>query len=162
MTLRQVLDHDTLARRLIEVTRTYDSPMTTQDPGQDFGPDDSPGELGTLFDSSPARSAQTSVAAVTAFVLGLLAILAVPFSLAMTLSLGMAAVALVSSIAGMARASRPEIAGGLLASVAMVLALTTLALVGLRYIGVDTAFGDGLAPTLRDWLDALNGLVPAP
>ena len=74
--------------------------------------------------------------------------LAVPFSLAMALCVALAAVALVSSVVGMARASRPDVAGGLLASVGMVLALATLALVGLRYIGLDTAFGDGLAPTL--------------
>ena len=76
--------------------------------------------------------------------------------------LAAAAVALVSSIVGMARASRPDVAGGLLASVGMVLAVTTLVSVGLRYVGVDTAFGDALAPTLADWLAALNALLPAP
>ena len=44
----------------------------------------------------------------------------------------------------------------------MVLALTTLVSIGLRYVGVDTAFGDALAPTLADWLAALNALLPAP
>jgi hypothetical protein len=149
--------------------------MTTQDlghPGQDLGrapvPGDGdteasgPGALGTLFESSPARSVQTSAAALTAFVLGLLAVLAVPFSLTMALCVGLAAVALVSSVVGMARASKPGIAGGLLASVGMVLSLVTLALVGLRYLGLDTAFGDGLAPTFTDWLDALNTLLPTP
>ena len=49
---------------------------TVPNPGPIDGPDDgSSGALGTLFDSSPARSGQTSVAAVTAFVLGLLALL---------------------------------------------------------------------------------------
>ncbi len=137
--------------------------MTTQDLGLGTAhEEESSGALGRLFDSSPARSVQTSVAAVIAFVLGLFAVLAVPFSLMMTLCLGMACVALVSSIVGMARATRPGIAGGVLASAGMVLALATLALVGLRYIGLDTAFGDGLAPTLTDWLDALNALLPAP
>ncbi len=137
--------------------------MTTQDLAPDTAPDDgSSGEFGTLFDSSPAPSVQTSVAAVVAFVLGLLGFLAMPFSLTMALSVGMAVVSLVASIVGMARASRPDVAGGLLASVAMVLALLTLALVGRRYIGLDTAFVDGLAPTLADWLDALNTLLPAP
>jgi hypothetical protein len=101
-------------------------------------------------------------AAVTAFVLGLLAALAVPFALAMALSGSLAAVALVSSVVGMARASRPGVAGSLLASLGMVLALATLGLVGLRYVGLDTAFGDALAPTIADWLDALNALLPAP
>ncbi len=120
------------------------------------------GALGTLFDSSPARSVQTSCAAVTAFVLGLLGTLAVPFSLTMALSAGMAAVALVSSIIGLARASRPAVAGGLLASLGLVLGLAILTLVGLRYLGLDTAFGDGAVPTLREGLDWLNGLLPTP
>lgn len=141
--------------------------MTQHDLGQalvlDTGADDEgSGALGTLFDSSPARSVQTSSAAATAFVLGLLGALAVPFSLTMALSGGMATVALVCSIVGLARASRPAVAGGLLASVGLVLALATLALVGLRYLDLDTAFGDGLVPTLRDGLDWLNGLLPTP
>ncbi len=137
--------------------------MTTQDLALDTAPgDDSSGALGTLFDSSPARSVQTSLAAVTGFVLGLLAILAVPFSLTMVLSGALAVVALVASVTGMARASRPDVAGGLLASVGLVLALATMALIGLRYAGLDTAFGDALVPTLVDWLDALNVLLPAP
>ena len=141
--------------------------MTQQDLGQDraldTGPDDDvPGALGTLFDSSPAKSVQTSAAAVIAFACGLLGILAVPFALTMALSAGLAAVALVASIVGMARASRPAVAGGLLASAGMVLALATLALVGLRYLGLDTAFGDGSVPTIRDGLDWLNGLLPTP
>ena len=44
----------------------------------------------------------------------------------------------------------------------LVLALVTLALVGLRYLGLDTAFGDGSVATLDDWLDWLNGLLPTP
>lgn len=132
--------------------------MTTHD----LGNDDAAGDLGTLFDGSPAPDVHTSAAAETAFVLGLFALLAVPFSLAMTLCLGMAAVALVCSIVGLARASKPAVAGGALAAVGLVLALATLGLVGLRYIGIDTAFGDGLTPTLLDWLAALNTLVPAP
>ena len=147
--------------------------MTTSDlgPGLAYDADpegdppgalDSSGALGTLFDTSPAREVSTSAAAETAFVLGLVAVLAVPFPLAMTLCVGLAGVAVVSAIFGMARASKPGFAGGVLAAVGLVLALATLSLVGLRYIGVDTAVGDGLVPTLRDWLTALNGLLPAP
>src|ERR1700742_3870230 len=101
--------------------------MTQQDLGQDRTLGTARGEetsgslssgaLGTLFDSSPVRSVQTSSAAVTGFALGLLGVLAVPFTLTMALSTGLAAVALVASIVGMARASRPDVAGGLLASV---------------------------------------------
>lgn len=124
--------------------------------------DEASDALGTLFDSSPARPVQTSSAAAVGFVLGLFGVLAVPFSLTMALSAGTAAVALVCSIIGMARASRPGVAGGLLASVGLVLSLASLALVGLRYLGLDTAFGDGLVPALRDGLDWLNGLLPVP
>ena len=147
--------------------------MTQQDLGQALGQapvlgttrgtaadDDESGELGRLFASSPARPVQTSAAAATAFVLGLLGALAVPFSLTAALSVGLGGVALVVSIVGLARASRPAVAGGLLASLGLVLALATLALVGLRYAGLDTAFGDGAVPTLHDGLDWLNGLLP--
>ena len=85
-----------------------------------------------------------------------------PFALTMALSAGLAAVALVTSIVGMARASRPDVAGGVLAAVGLVLALAALALVGLRYLGIDTAFGDASVPTIRDWLHSLNGLLPSP
>ena len=134
-------------------------PFPTLGTAEDDGASDA---LGTLFDSSPARSVQTSSAAAIGFVLGLLGALAVPFSLTMALSGGLAAVALVFSIVGLARASRPAVAGGLLASVGLVLSLASLALVGLRYLGLDTAFGDGSISTLHDVLDWLNGLLPTP
>lgn len=141
--------------------------MTTQDLGQPqpFGAsatEDSPGALGTLFETSPAYDVQTSAAAETAFVLGLLAALTVPFSLTMALSVAMAGVALVSSIVGLARASKPRFTGGVLSSLGLVLALLSLALVGLRYLGLETTFGDDFVPTLRDWLVSLNGLLPTP
>jgi hypothetical protein len=137
--------------------------MTQQDLGHDLGQDlDAPGELGSLFDASPAPEVQTSAAAEAGFVLGLFAVLAMPFALSLALSVGLAAVALVCSTFGLARASRPGYAGGVLAALGLVLALGTLALVGLRYAGIDTAFGDGAVPTLRDWLDSLNTLLPTP
>jgi hypothetical protein len=141
--------------------------MTQQDLGQppvlDTGVDDEEsGALGTLFAGSPARSVHTSLPAAVGFVLGLLGALAAPFSLTMALSVGMAAVALLASIVGMARASRPAVAGGLLASLGLVLALATAALIALRYVGLDTAFGDPAVPTLRDGLEWLNGLLPTP
>lgn len=141
--------------------------MTTQDLGPAFPqaaspPEGSPGALGTLFDTSPAHDVQTSAAAATGFVLGLLAVLAVPFSLTMVLGVAMASVGLVSSILGLARASRARFTGGVLASLGLVLALLTVALVGLRYLGLDTTFGDDSLPTLRDWISTLNDLLPAP
>ena len=116
--------------------------------------------LGVLFESSPARVVHTSAAAEIAFLCGLVAILAVPFSLTAAVCVGLAAVGLVTSIVGLARASKPAVAGGLLASIGLVLSLGTLTLVGLRYLGIDTAVGDAAVPTLTDWLTALNNLLP--
>ena len=103
----------------------------------------------------------TSAAAVTAFVLGLLAVLAAPFSLAMaSVRSGHRCPGELDRRDGPCQPTGRV--GGLLASLGMVLAVTTLFSVGLRYVGVDTAFGDALAPTLADWLAALNALLPAP
>jgi hypothetical protein len=146
--------------------------MTTQDLGHDLGhrprrpssadtaPDDD--ALDALFKSSPARNVHTSAAAEVGFLAGLVAVLAAPFSLMLVLCLGVSAVGLVTSVIGLARASRPAVAGGLLASVGLVLSLAGLALVGLRYAGIDTAVGDSVVPTFADWLAALNTLVPKP
>lgn len=118
--------------------------------------------LGELFERSPARVVHTSAAAEIAFLSGLLALLAVPFSLMAGLCVGLSALGLVTSIVGLARASRPAVAGGLLASIGLVLSLGTLTLVGLRYLGIDTEVGDAALPTLADWLAALNSLLPSP
>ena len=58
------------------------------------------------------------------------------------------------------RASRPTVSGGLLASLGLVLCVLTAALVGLRYLGIDTAVGDQALPTLAEWLGGLNDLLP--
>jgi hypothetical protein len=138
--------------------------MTTRALGEDLGQDhlrDRDG-LGELFDSSPARPVHTSAAAETAFLSGTVAALAAPFSLMLAVSLGLAAIGLVTSVVGLARASRRAVAGSLLASVGLVLSLAALALLGVRYLGIDTAFADGAVPTLVDWLTALNQLLPSP
>ncbi len=142
--------------------------MTTQDlgrpvgqapPERDTGLDDD-AALGVLFASSPALPVHTSAAAEIGFVAGLLAVLAVPFSLTLALACGLAVLALVSSIVGLARASRPIVAGSLLASLGLVLSLATAGLVALRYAGIDTAVGDDALPTLADGLRTLNDLLP--
>ncbi len=136
--------------------------MTTQDLGRDLergeAPEDDP--LGELFVRSPALPVHTSAAAEVGFLSGLVAVVAVPFSLMTAVCVGLAAVALVSSVLGLARASRPLVAGGLLASIGLVLSLVTFALVGLRYLGIDTTVGDAAVPTLVDWLRSLNDLLP--
>ena len=80
--------------------------------------------LGSLFVSSPARRVHTSAASETAFVTGLLAIATVPFSATLGLAAILAVGALLTSILGLARSSRPAVAGSLLAAVGLVLALT--------------------------------------
>jgi hypothetical protein len=142
--------------------------MTTQDLGHPLGPDlgRSPtardDALGALFDSSPARTVKTSAAAETAFVVGVLALLLSPFSLMAALCLGLATLGLVTSIFGMARASRPRTSGGVLAAVGLVTSIAAAAVIGLRYLGIDTAVGDATVPTLADWLRSLNDLLPPP
>ena len=142
--------------------------MTTQrlEPGVSGPPaaESAPGDdaLGALFASSPARVVRTSAAAEVAFLCGLVAVLAVPFSLMAAVCVGLSAVGLVTSIVGLARASKPGVSGGLLASIGLVLSLATLSLVGLRYLGIDTAVGDAAVPTLADWLAGLNTLLPTP
>ena len=103
---------------------------------------------------------KTSAAAETAFVVGVFALLLSPFSLMAALCLGLAAVGLVASVLGMARASRPGRPAVLLAAVGLVSSLAAAALIGLRYLGIDTAFGDATVPTLADWLRSLNDLLP--
>ena len=97
-----------------------------------------------------------------AFVAGLAALLAVPFTLMLVVCLGLSAVGLVTSVIGLARASRPDVAGGVLASLGLVLCIGTIALVALRYAGIDTTVGDPVVSALTDWLSALNTLVPTP
>jgi hypothetical protein len=118
--------------------------------------------LRALFESSPARDVRTSAAAVVAFLAGLTAMLTVPFSLMLVVCLALSAVALVASVCGLARASRPDVAGGVLASLGLVLCIATFGVVALRYAGIDTAVGDPVVSTLTDWLTALNTTVPAP
>ncbi len=140
--------------------------MTSQDvgrvavSGRSAEPGRGDGSLATLFDRSPARPVHTSAAAEIGFLAGLAGFVAVPFSLMAALCLGLSAVGLVCSIVGLARASRPGVAGGLLASLGLVLCVLTAALVGLRYLGIDTAVGDQALPTFAEWLGGLNDLLP--
>lgn len=134
----------------------YDRDMATYG----AAPDD--GGLQGLFEVSPDRPVHTSAAAEAGFVLGLVALVASPFSMLHALSLGGAAAAALFGLVGVATTSRPNVAGRLLAPVGLALAFAVLALVGVRYLGVDTAFGDALVPTLRGWLETLNGVLPRP
>jgi hypothetical protein len=115
-----------------------------------------------LFDSSPDRPIHTSAAAELAFVLGLVALAAVPFSLMHAASAGLAGLGAVLGIVGIATTSRPDVAGRVLAPLGLFCCLTVLTLVGVRYAGLDTAFGDDLVPTFLTWLQDLNAWFPTP
>jgi hypothetical protein len=118
--------------------------------------------LEALFDRSPAPDAHTSVAAECSFLVGLIALGAAPFSVMHAASLVLSVLGMFFGLVGVAAASRPDRTGGVLAPLGMLFSFAVLVLVGLRYLGIDTAFGDGLVPTLRDWLDDLNGYLPKP
>jgi hypothetical protein len=115
--------------------------MTTQDLGR------ADGDLGVLFDRSPEDRAHTAPAAEVSFVLGLVALAIAPFTLTFGLCVMLAGLCVVTSVVGLAQAS---------------LSLGALALVGLRYLDVDTAFGDSLVPHIHSMLQSLNDLVPSP
>jgi len=123
-------------------------------------PDD--GSFQELFEASPDREVHTSAAAETGFLVGLVAILAAPFSVTYGLSLVTGVLGAAFGLVGVATTSRPNVAGRVLAPFGLFLGMTALAMVGMRYLGVDTAFGDGLVPTIRGWLDALNSRLPLP
>lgn len=120
------------------------------------------GGLQELFTASPDPEVHTSAAAETAFLIGLVALVSAPFSVMRGMSLATAAVAALCGLAGVATTRRPNVAGRMLAPAGLFFAIIALVLVGLRYLNVDTAFGDELVPTLHNWLDSLNSRLPLP
>ena len=112
--------------------------------------------MDVLLDSSPEPGVHTSAAAEIAFLLGLVALFSAPFSITTGLSVGTGAAALLVGGIGMVTTSRKYVAGKALVPLSLVLGLVAMAVVGLRYLGVDTAFGDAWVPTITDWLDTLN------
>lgn len=132
--------------------------MTMRSLGHDVGSD----SFREVFDNSPAQPVYTSACAEAGFVAGLAGVLSAPFSLLMALCLGLGAVGVLTSIVGLARASRRDVAGGQLAAIGLVCSLATLALVSVRFAGIETTVGDSLVPMLHDWLRSLNSLVPQP
>src|ERR687887_329366 len=94
-----------------------------------------------LFESSPAVRVHTSAAAEIAFLLGLIALCAAPFAMMHVLTLGLGGLGIFFAVAGVATSSRPNVSGGSLAAVGVLFSCIALVLVGLRYLGLDTAFG---------------------
>ena len=135
---------------------SYRERMSELDPADPSGED----ALSALLEASPDLQVHTSAAANLGFILGLTALVASPFSLLMALSAGLAAVALVVSVVGLARASRAVVAGTVLASAGLVLSLLAGTVVGLRYVGIDTTVGDATVPGMHDALVWLNSLLP--
>ena len=118
--------------------------------------------LSELFDASPDVGAHTSTAAEAALLLGVASLFAAPFSVMFAVSAGLAVLGLVCGMVGLATTSRRDVTGSALAPVGLVASLVTLALLGLRYLGVDTAFGDRFASDLQAALEVLNSLLPQP
>jgi hypothetical protein len=126
-----------------------------------YGASPEDGGLRALFESSPAApEARTSAAAEAGFLLGLVAVIAGLFSVTQALSLGAACLGTLFGMVGVATTSRPNVAGRVLAPVGLLLAIAAFLLVILRYLGLDTAFGDAMVPTMGRWLADLNGLLP--
>ena len=113
-----------------------------------------------LFDGPSGERVHTSAAAEMSLLLGLFALLASPFSVMQTVVLGAGALGFVLAIGGMAATSNPRVAGRALVPLGLATSVVALVLVGMRYLGADTAFGDELVPTIAAWLAELNSLFP--
>lgn len=127
-----------------------------------FGATPEDSGLQGLMAASPDRGVHTSAAAEIAFVLGLIAIVAAPFQMTYALSLATGVLGFVIGFVGFASSSRPNVAGQALAPLGILFGCAAIVVVGLRYLGVDTAFGDDLAPTLQGWMESLNSRLPQP
>lgn len=124
--------------------------------------EESGSRLSELFEVSPEVEAHTSTAAELALLLGLAALLASPFSMMFALSAGIALLAFFFAMVGLATTSRPGTAGAVLVALGLLFSVGALAALGVRYLGVDTAFGDDLLPRLLTALEFLNAQVPHP
>ncbi|HEY3001084.1 MAG TPA: hypothetical protein VGJ44_01930 [Kribbellaceae bacterium] len=118
--------------------------------------------LEDLLESSPEPRAHTSVAAEAALLTGLGALLTAPFSVLYSLSAGLAAVALLCGFVALVTTRRPDLAGSALGSFGLGFGLLALALLAVRFAGVDTAFGDSVVPWLADLLQRGNARLPQP
>jgi hypothetical protein len=118
--------------------------------------------LRTLMAVSPESPVHMSMAAEAALLLGLGAVLAAPFSAFFSVSVVLAVLALCFGIAAMVTTRAPEMAGSAVSTLGLALAVLALVLVGLRYAGLDTAFGDDVAPWLLEQLQSLNSNLPQP
>ena len=125
---------------------------------------DSPsGELGlqALMDEAQPL-ARTSAAAEIALVCGLGALLIAPFSILFGLAGLFGTVAVASGLVGLITTSRSDVAGSALTAFGLCFGLVAVALIGVRYLGLDTAFGDSALPWIADQLHHWNTRLPQP
>lgn len=94
--------------------------------------------------------------------LALAALLAAPFSVMHAVAVALAVVGAACAVGDMVATSNPRVSGRALVPLALGFAAVTLLTVGLRYLGLDTAFGDDLRPQLQGWLESLNSLFARP
>ena len=118
--------------------------------------------LSELFDASPDYHSHTSLAAELGLLLGLASVITAPFSVTFAASLGLAVIGFGFALVGVVTTSRREITGGVLAPLGILCSFITVTLLGLRYLGLDTAFGDRFIPDLLAALEFLNSRLPSP
>ena len=118
--------------------------------------------LDALIESSPASRVRMSMAAESALVCGLGAVLTATFSILFGVALALSALALVTGLVGLITTRRPEVAGSALNVLGLLLALLALALIGVRYLGIDTTVGDPVLPWIADQLHHWNAKLPQP
>jgi hypothetical protein len=118
--------------------------------------------LQELLDGSPEPRAHTSVAAETAWLTGLGALVTAPFSILYSLSAALAGVAVLCGFVALVTTRRPELAGSALGSFGLVFGLIAVALLAARFAGVDTAVGDAIVPWFADLLQRGNTYLPHP
>lgn len=118
--------------------------------------------LDALFEASPDLGVHTSAAAETGLILGLAALASAPFSVMHGVALVLGLLGAAVSFVGVVATSRANVAGRALAPWGLACACVALIIVLPRYLGLDTAFGDGILPWLRDVLEQLNARVDQP
>lgn len=117
--------------------------------------------LQAFFDDAIPQ-ARTSAAAEIALVCGLGSLVAVPFSILFGPAVALGLMAVGAGFVGLITTTRPDVAGSALTGFGLSFGLVALALIGLRYLGLDTAVGDDLVPWLGDWLRDSNSRLPQP
>ncbi|MGH3369274.1 MAG: hypothetical protein ACRDPR_04680 [Nocardioidaceae bacterium] len=121
------------------------------------------GDMGleALIEEAEPR-ARTSAAAEIALVCGLVSLLTAPFSILFGVAAVFGILAVLSGLVGIITTNRPDVAGSALTAFGTSFGLIALALIGVRFVGIDTAFGDAALPWLADQLHSWNTRLPQP